>query len=243
MVALVTGASRGIGRATAVKLAQQGAAVGINYFSNEKAAQEVVQEIHGFGGKAILLPGDIVDYDAVTTMVKAITDEFGGLDILVNNAGITRDNLLLRMKHEDWSKVIETNLTGVFNCTKVSLRPMLKSKNGSIINITSVVGQTGNVGQCNYAAAKAGVIGFTKAMARELASKNIRVNAVAPGFIDTRMTSGLPEKIKEQLLEQIPLSKFGEPEYVANAVLFLASPANCYITGQTINVDGGMVMI
>ncbi|NLK01368.1 MAG: 3-oxoacyl-[acyl-carrier-protein] reductase [Clostridia bacterium] len=242
LTALVTGSSRGIGRAIAIRLAQEGAAVGINYNSNKEAAVEVLNEIQGFGGKAALFPGDVADGPGMAEMTKKIKNEFGGLDILVNNAGVTRDGLLLRMKEEDWQRVIETNLTGVYNCTKAALRYILRSENPSIINISSVVGQMGNAGQSNYAAAKAGIMGFTKSMARELASKGVRVNAVAPGFIETDMTSVLPDRVKEKMLENIPLGRLGKPGDVANLTLFLASPNSKYITGQIINVDGGMVM-
>lgn len=241
-VVLVTGASRGIGRAVALKLAEHGAAVVINYAGKEAAAAEVVEEITALGGTALAIRADVSRRQDVKNMVAEIKDKFGRLDILVNNAGITRDTLLLRMKDEDWDKVIATNLTGVFNCSAESLKLILKSDNGSIINISSVVGLTGNPGQCNYGAAKAGVIGFTRSLAREVAGKNIRVNAVAPGFIATDMTSVLSEQVIEKLKAQIPLGRLGEPEDVAEAVLFLALPTSRYITGQTLNVDGGMVM-
>lgn len=240
--ALITGGSRGIGRAIALKLARNGADVIVNYCGNEVAAEEVVKEITALGGRSLSICADISNSDAVKNMISEIKNGFGKLDILVNNAGITRDSLLLRMKEEDWEKVIHTNLTGTFNCTKEALKLILKSDNGSIINISSVVGQMGNAGQCNYAAAKAGLLGFTKSLAREVAARNIRVNAVAPGFIDTDMTSVLSDEIRQTLKEQIPMGRLGSPEDVANAVLFLALPSSKYITGQTINVDGGMVM-
>lgn len=240
--ALVTGASRGIGRAIALKLAQNGVAVIVNYVGNQAAANEVVAEILAMGGTAVAIRADVSQNQDVKDLVAEIKDKFGRLDILVNNAGVTRDTLLLRMKEEDWEKVIATNLTGVFNCSKEALRLILKSDNGSIINITSVVGLMGNPGQCNYGAAKAGVVGFTKSLAREVAGKNIRVNAVAPGFIATDMTSVLSEEQVEKLKVQIPLGRLGTPEDVAEAVLFLALPISRYITGQTLNVDGGIVM-
>ncbi len=240
--ALVTGASRGIGRAIALCLAAEGARVAINYAGNVKAAEEVKASVEAAGGTAILCQADIADSAAVETMVADVVKEFGAIDILVNNAGITRDTLLMRMKDEDFAKVLDTNLKGVFYCTKAVSKLMMKKRSGRIINMASVVGLVGNAGQTNYAAAKAGVIGFSKSAAKELASRGITVNVVAPGFIGTDMTAGLPESVKEKMLTDIPLSRMGEPEDVANAVLFLASDQASYITGQVVNVDGGMVM-
>lgn len=241
-VALITGGSRGIGRAVAIKLAGAGAKVVINYAGNLAAAQEVEQTIKAAGGEAVIIQGDVADAGSVERMINQMIDTYGRIDILVNNAGITRDGLLIRMKEEDWDAVINTNLTGVFHCTKAVARLMTKQRSGKIINISSVVGVTGNIGQANYAAAKAGVIGFTKAMAKELASRGITVNAVAPGFIATDMTAVLPEQIKTELITRIPLGKLGSPEDISAAVLFLASEAANYITGQTLNVNGGMAM-
>lgn len=241
-VALVTGASRGIGRAIATKLARNGAAVVVNYCGSKDAAEEVVAEIKGFGGQAVAIRADVSNSGEVQNMIAEIKNCYNRLDILVNNAGITHDTLLLRMKSEDWDRVLHTNLTGTFNCTKEALKLILKSDNGCIINISSVIGQIGNAGQCNYSAAKAGIIGFTKSLAVELGGKNIRVNAVAPGFINTDMTAKLSDEIKQRLKTQIPMGRLGSPEDVANTVLFLTLPASGYITGQTINVDGGMVM-
>lgn len=241
-VAFVTGASRGIGRSVAINLAAAGAKVVVNYAGNIEAARDVVQTIEAAGGEALLLQGDVADSQIVDGMVKQIMDSFGQIDILVNNAGITRDGLLMRMKEEDWDAVINTNLKGIFNCTKAVSRIMMKQKSGRIVNMTSVVGITGNAGQANYAAAKAGVIGFTKSMAKELAARGITVNAVAPGFIATDMTAVLPEQIKTDLTTRIPLGRLGSPEDISAAVLFLVSEAANYITGQTMNVDGGMVM-
>ena len=240
--ALVTGASRGIGRAIALCLAAEGARVAINYAGNVKAAEEVKAAIEATGGTAILCQADIADSAAVEAMVANVVKEFGTIDILVNNAGITRDTLLMRMKDEDFAKVLDTNLKGVFYCTKAISKLMMKKRSGRIVNMASVVGLVGNAGQTNYAAAKAGVIGFSKSAAKELASRGITVNVVAPGFIGTDMTAGLPESVKEKMLTDIPLGRMGEPEDVASAVLFLASDQASYITGQVVNVDGGMVM-
>ena len=240
--ALVTGASRGIGRAIALCLAAEGARVAINYAGNVKAAEEVKASIEAAGGTAILCQADIADSAAVGAMIADVVKEFGAIDILVNNAGITRDTLLMRMKDEDFAKVLDTNLKGVFYCTKAVSKLMMKKRSGRIVNVASVVGLVGNAGQTNYAAAKAGVIGFSKSAAKELASRGITVNVVAPGFIGTDMTAGLPESVKEKMLTDIPLGRMGEPEDVANAVLFLASDQASYITGQVVNVDGGMVM-
>ena len=240
--ALVTGASRGIGRAIAIRLASEGAAVAINYAGNVKAAEEVKAVIEAAGGRAMLVQADVADSMAVDAMIKAVIEAFGQIDILVNNAGITRDGLLMRMKEEDWDAVINTNLKGIFHCTKAVSKLMMKKRYGRIVNMASVVGLIGNAGQSNYAAAKAGVIGFSKSMARELASRGITVNMVAPGFIDTDMTAVLPDKVREAMVADIPLGKIGTPENVADAVVFLVSDQASYITGQTINVDGGMVM-
>lgn len=240
--ALVTGASRGIGRAIALRLAAEGARVAINYAGNVKAAEEVKAAIEAAGGTAILCRADVADSAAVEAMVADVAKEFGAIDILVNNAGITRDTLLMRMKDEDFAKVLDTNLKGVFYCTKAVAKLMMKKRAGRIVNMASVVGLVGNAGQTNYAAAKAGVIGFSKSAAKELASRGITVNAVAPGFIGTDMTADLPESVKEKALSDIPLGRAGQPEDVANAVLFLASEQASYITGQVVHVDGGMVM-
>ena len=240
--ALVTGASRGIGRAVALKLASEGAKVDLNFAGNEAAANEVRQEIEAAGGQAILVKADVANEAAVQEMVQKTADAFGRIDILVNNAGITRDGLLARMKEEDWDAVLSTNLKGVFLTTKAVAKLMMKQRAGRIVNMASVVGVTGNAGQANYSAAKAGVIGFTKTIARELASRGVTVNAVAPGFIDTDMTSVLSDKAKEAALTGIPLGRMGTPEDVAAAVLFLASDQASYVTGQVLHVDGGMVM-
>ena len=241
-VALVTGASRGIGRAIAVKLASEGAKVAVNYAGNTAKAEEVKAEIEKNGGEAVLVQADISDSEAVDAMIEKVTEAFGTIDILVNNAGITRDGLLMRMKEEDFDAVINTNLKGVFYCTKAVSKLMMKKRSGRIVNMASVVGLMGNAGQANYAAAKAGVIGFSKSAAKELAARGISVNVVAPGFIATDMTAAMTDKAKEATLAGIPMKRMGEPEDVANAVLFLVSDYASYITGQTVNVDGGMVM-
>lgn len=241
-VAIVTGASRGIGREIALELARQGASVVVNYAGNEDKANAVVDEIKELGQKAIAIRCNVANSEEVANMVKTTTDEFGRVDILVNNAGITRDNLLMRMKEEEWDSVINTNLKGVFLCTKSVTRPMMKQRKGRIINVASVVGVVGNAGQANYVAAKAGVIGLTKTTAKEFASRGITVNAVAPGFISSDMTDTLPEDVKNAMLSQIPLARFGDSEDVAKVVAFLASSDSAYMTGQTLCIDGGMVM-
>lgn len=241
-VVLVTGGSRGIGRAVALACAREGAHVVINYAGNVKAAQSVVEEISEMGRKCLAVQADVSKASDVDRLIEESLADFGKIDVLVNNAGITRDGLLMRMKEEDWDAVLETNLKGIYLCTKAVTKGMMKQRSGRIINMTSVVGVMGNTGQANYAAAKAGVIGFTKSMAKELASRNINVNAVAPGFIHSDMTSVLPENVQKAMTDAIPLARMGEPEEVADAVLFLASKASQYITGQVLHVDGGMVM-
>lgn len=240
--ALVTGASRGIGRAIALTLAAKGYAVALNYAGSQAAAEAVKGEIEAAGGKAFTIQGDVSKAEDVDRIFKTIKEEFGQLDVLVNNAGITRDGLLIRMKEESWDAVLSTDLKSDFLTIKTAAQMMMRKKKGSIINIASVVGIMGNIGQANYAAAKAGVIGLTKACAKELAARNIRVNAVAPGFIATDMTDAIPEKNKEAMLTAIPLGRMGLAEDVAKAVSFLASDDASYITGQVLKVDGGMVM-
>lgn len=240
--ALVTGASRGIGKAIAIELAKQGANVAVNYAGSEAKAQAVVEEIEKIGVRAFKIQADVANESDVKGMIKEVIGQFGSLDILVNNAGITRDNLLMRMKEEEFDQVINTNLKGVFICTKAVTRQMMKQKSGRIINVSSIVGVSGNPGQANYVAAKAGVIGLTKSTAKELASRNILVNAVAPGFISTDMTDELTEEQREGMLAMIPLGKLGQAEDVARVVRFLATEDSNYITGQTLHIDGGMVM-
>jgi len=240
-VALVTGASRGIGRAVALRLANLGAKVAINYYKNADAANEVVEEIKKNGGEALPIQGDVSKFEDAQRVVKATVDAFGRLDILVNNAGTTRDNLLALMKEEDFDYIIAHDLKSVFNCSKAALRPMMKQKYGRIVNMTSIAGIAGNPGQTNYSAAKAGIIGFTKAMAKEYASKGISVNAVAPGYIPTDLTNALPAEIKDAIVKMVAQQRFGTCEEVADAVAFLASDRASYITGQTLAVDGGMV--
>ena len=240
--AIVTGASRGIGREIALQLAKEGARVAVNYSGSKDKADEVVQLIKDLGGEAFAIQADVSNQESVKNLIDETIATFGSIDILVNNAGITRDNLLMRMKEDEWDDVIDINLKGVFLCTKGVTRQMMRQRAGKIVNVASIVGVSGNPGQANYVAAKAGVIGLTKTTAKELASRNINVNAVAPGFITTEMTDALTDDIKEQMLKNIPLGKLGSSENVAKTVLFLLSDDAAYITGQTIHVDGGMVM-
>ena len=240
--AVVTGASRGIGRAIALRLASEGALVAVNYQGSKERAEAVKAEIEELGGTALLYQCNVADFAASEEFLKAVTEQTGRLDILVNNAGITRDGLLMRMSEEDYDAVLNTNLKGTFNCIRFASRQMLRQKSGRIINISSVSGVLGNAGQANYSASKAGIIGLTKSAARELASRGITVNAIAPGFVNTEMTEGLSEKVKEGAVAQIPLGKFGEPEDIAEAALFLASKGAGYMTGQVLHVDGGMAM-
>jgi len=241
-VALITGAGRGIGRATAVRLAREGAKIAINFKGNAAAAEEAKRLVESAGGSATLVQGDVsADGQADDVVKKAVAFGGGKLDILVNNAGITRDNLLLRMSAEDWDAVLDLNLRGTFLVTKAALRPMIKQRSGRIVNVASIAGVMGNAGQANYAAAKAGIIGFTKTIAREMAVRNITANAVAPGFVPTDLTDPLPQQVKDGLLRQIPLGRFGSVEDIANAIAFLVSDDASYITGQVLIVDGGMV--
>lgn len=240
-IALVTGASRGIGKAIAIALAEAGATVVINYNGSKERAEEVKTQIEGMGGKATTYQCDVSDFTAVESMMKDLIKEYGRIDILVNNAGITRDNLIMKMKEEDFDAVIDTNLKGAFNTIKCISRQMLKQRSGKIVNIASVSGVVGNAGQANYSAAKAGMIGLTKAVAKELSSRGINVNAVAPGFIETDMTAALSDDVKKTAEQSIPFGRMGKPEEIADAVVFLASDKASYITGQVLCVDGGMV--
>lgn len=241
-IAIITGGTRGIGREIALSLSKEGTNIAITYNSNDEKAQKLVSEIKENGVEAIAVKVNVVNSGEVANMVKAVEEKLGTTDILVNNAGITKDNLLIRMKEEDWDDVLNTNLKGVFLCTKAITRSMMRKRYGKIINISSVVGLHGNPGQGNYSASKAGIVGFTKSMAGELASRGIRVNAIAPGFIQTDMTDVLKEDVKEMMLQNIPLGDFGKPEDIANLVVFLASEKADYITGEVIKVDGGMAM-
>jgi len=238
-IVLVTGASRGIGKAIAETLANAGATV-VGTATSDGGAEKITEYLSAKGGRGMCL--NVADDESIQSVIKAIKDEFGAISILVNNAGITRDNLLMMMKDDQWNDIIQTNLTSIFKLSKAVVRPMMKARKGRIINIASVVGLTGNPGQTNYSAAKAGILGFSKSLAREIGSRNITVNTVAPGFIDTDMTRELPEEQRDALTAQIPLNKLGDPQDIANAVAFLASPAAGYITGETINVNGGMYM-
>ncbi|MBI0442238.1 3-oxoacyl-[acyl-carrier-protein] reductase [Bacillus amyloliquefaciens] len=240
--AVVTGASRGIGRAIALDLAKNGCNVVVNYSGNEAKANEVVDEIKSLGRNAIAVKADVSNSEEVQNMMKEAVAAFSSIDILVNNAGITKDNLLMRMKENEWDDVININLKGVFNCTKAVTRQMMKQRSGRIINVSSIVGVSGNPGQGNYVAAKAGVIGLTKSSAKELASRNITVNAIAPGFISTDMTDKLSKEVQDEMLKQIPLARFGDPSDISSVVTFLASEGSRYMTGQTLHIDGGMVM-
>jgi 3-oxoacyl-[acyl-carrier protein] reductase len=242
-VAIVTGASRGIGRAIALELARRGAAVVVNYLSSSAAAEAVVGEIQEAGGKAVGRQADVSDFEQAQNLIKFAIDTFGGLDILVNNAGITRDTLIMMMSEEDWDRVIDTNLKSTFNCSKAAVRHMMRKRYGRIINITSVSGQMGNAGQTNYSASKAGQIGFTKALAREVAPRNITVNAIAAGYVETEIWAKVPEEARQAALSIIPLGRKGEPEEIGYAAAFLASGQAAYITGQVLGVDGGMAMM
>jgi 3-oxoacyl-[acyl-carrier protein] reductase len=241
-VAVVTGGGRGIGRAIAVRLAAEGANLAISYRSNDVTAEEAAKEVRQTGVKCELFKGDVASPEDVEALFAGVSDAFGRVDILVNNAGVTRDNLMMRMKEEEFDEVVHTNLKGTYLCTRAVLRPMVRARWGRIVNVSSVVGLVGNAGQANYAASKAGIIGFTKSVAREVAQRGITANAVAPGYVETELTGSLPEEVKDQIRGQIPMSRFGEAEEVAEVVAFLAGEGAGYVTGQTIAVDGGLTM-
>jgi 3-oxoacyl-[acyl-carrier protein] reductase len=241
-VAIVTGGGRGLGRAIAYRLAEEGANLAISYRSNDAAAEEAAEKVRVAGVGCQLFKGDVSSPEDVEALFKGVSDAFGRVDILVNNAGITRDNLMMRMKEEEFDEVLRTNLKGTYLCTRAALRPMVRARWGRIVNVSSVVGLVGNAGQANYAASKAGIIGFTKSVAREVAQRGITVNAVAPGYVETELTGSLPENVKEQIRNQVPAGRFGEPEEVAEVVAFLVAEEAGYVTGQTIAVDGGMTM-
>lgn len=241
-IALVTGGSRGIGREIAIELAKHGASIAISYVSNEEKAIEVIESIQEYSVKAMCVKADVSREEEVERLVDTVKKQLGPIDILVNNAGINMDALIIRMKTQEWDQVIDTNLKGTYLCTRLVAKDMLKKRYGKIINITSVAGVAGNIGQSNYSASKAGIIGFTKAVAKELASRNINVNAIAPGLIETDMAQALKEEIRESLIKSVPMGRLGSPKDIANIVVFLASDKSDYITGQTINVDGGMIM-
>jgi 3-oxoacyl-[acyl-carrier protein] reductase len=241
-VAIVTGGGRGIGRAVAVRLAKEGAQVAISYRSNDAAAEEAAEEVRGAGVRCETFKGDVAEPGDVKALFDGVTEAFGRVDILVNNAGVTRDNLMMRMKEEEFDEVLRTNLKGTYLCTRAAMRPMVRARWGRIVNVSSVVGLVGNAGQANYAASKAGIIGFTKSVAREVAQRGITANVVAPGYVETELTGGLPEGIKDAIREQVPTGRFGEPEEVAEVVAFLAGEGVGYVTGQTLTVDGGMTM-
>ena len=241
-VALVTGGGRGIGQAIAVRLAKEGAKLAISYRSNDAAAEDNAELMRRIGAECETFRGDVASAGDVQALMKSVNETFGPVGILVNNAGMRRDNLLLRMKDAEFDEVLATNLKGLYLCTRAVLRGMVRARWGRIVNVSSVVGLVGNAGQANYAASKAGMIGFTKSVAREVADRGITINAVAPGYVETELTGGLPENIKEQILDQVPMRRFGEPEEIAEVVAFLAGDGAAYVTGQTITVDGGMVM-
>ena len=241
-VAIVTGGGRGIGRAIAVRLAEEGANLAVSYRSNDDAAEETAESVREAGAMCELFKGDVSSPADVEALLKGVSEAYGRVDILVNNAGITRDNLIMRMKEDEFDEVLRTNLKGTYLCTRAALRPMVRARWGRILNVSSVVGLVGNAGQANYAASKAGIIGFTKSVAREVAQRGITVNAVAPGYVETELTGSLPEDVKAQIRDQVPMGRFGVAEEVAEAVAFLAGEGAGYVTGQTIAVDGGMTM-